>query len=71
MGLTEFAPSSSGWPPYMRVNPILDWTYRSVILSIKKLVEGTLFWNAKLYSILFNPHQYASETNCQNITRLL
>ena len=29
-GQDVFCPSSAGWPPFMRVNPILDWTYSDV-----------------------------------------
>lgn len=25
-----FSPSDDGWPPFMRINPILDWTYSQI-----------------------------------------
>lgn len=25
-----FCPSSKGWPPFMRINPVLNWAYRDV-----------------------------------------
>ena len=29
-GQDKFCPSSAGWPPFMRVNPVLDWEYSDV-----------------------------------------
>lgn len=29
-GQEKFCPSSAGWPPFMRVNPVLDWSYHDV-----------------------------------------
>jgi FAD synthetase len=26
----HFSPSTKGWPPFMRINPVLEWTYHEV-----------------------------------------
>ncbi|PKA65417.1 FAD synthetase [Apostasia shenzhenica] len=75
IGQEQFTPSSFGWPPFMRVNPILDWSYRDVWAFIltckvpycclydKGYTSIGSIYDTEPNALLRVPHQFGSKGN--------
>jgi hypothetical protein len=69
--LTHFDPTDHGWPPFMRVHPVIDWHYAEIwTVSLSSLPTTTLNYTC-CFSIKLTSHLPVYTTSQDSLLLLI